>query len=94
MFDPSTIGMAYRYRPPQPAEGLEAARKVGWAKFYQQLERAETLAGLSHRQRDRIKLLMEALRDLTGAVLHAKNLEAFGLACRIQSLLDELDAEE
>ena len=96
MQDPSTVLiMSSRYRThPEPAEGLEAARRVGWAKFYAELERAEGLSTMNHQQRERISLLLGVLADLVEAVLTAKNLDAFAQAMKIQTLLDALGRDE
>ena len=94
--------MAYRmtttYRPrPQrhfPAEGLEASRKVGFALYYQERERADGLAVVTHQQRLRIDMLLEALLDLVEAVLRERNLSAFALALRIRTLIDQFGRED
>jgi hypothetical protein len=78
----------------QPLEGLEASRKVGFALFYQQRERADGLAVINHRQRERIELLLEALLELVDAVLSARNIDAFAFALRIRDLIDRFIAEE
>jgi hypothetical protein len=80
-------------RPHYPAEGLEASRKVGWARFYVEQERADGLATINHVQRERIETLLEALARLVDAVLTSKNVEAFAFAYSIRVMLDRLEEE-
>lgn len=72
-----------------PEEGLEASRKVGWAKFYVELERADGYAALNHQLRERIEVLLEALVSLVDSVLTDNRLDAFAQAHRVRTLIDE-----
>ena len=83
----------YRHHP-EPAEGLEASRRVGFALFYQELERANGLAAMNNQMRQRIDLLLEALFDLVESVLTARNVDAFAMALRIRNLIDEFGERE
>jgi hypothetical protein len=75
--------------PDRPIEGLEASRRVGWARFYIERERADGLAVMNRQQRDRLDALLESLMQLVDAVLHERNLDAFATAYRIQALIEE-----
>jgi len=76
-----------------PDEGLEASRKVGFALYYQQRERADGLAVVTHQQRIRIDLLLESLLDLVHSVLTERNIEAFAFALRVQDLINKFNRE-
>jgi hypothetical protein len=64
--------------------GLEASRRVAWAKFYDEQDLAQ------HLQARVAQLLVDfdasftQLMDLAHAVLHAPNAEAFAMAYRIR----------
>lgn len=88
------LGMASQYpgrRRPDAMEGLEASRRVGFAMFYQELERANALSIANHQMRERIDVLLQALLDLVNAVLSARNVDAFAMALRIANLIREFE---
>lgn len=58
-------------------EGIDAARRVGWAKFFEADEKRETAEVLA-------QVLLEVLYDLADAVLHGHVFEAFAIAYKIR----------
>lgn len=85
-------GMARGWPPgpyEAPLDGIEASRRVGWARAYAAQERADQLAQLNHVLRDRLDTLLPEFLDLVDAVLHRKPVEAFKLAYRVEQLIDE-----
>lgn len=74
-------------------DGLEASRRVGWAKFYEQLERADSTEADNEALRARLATLIELLFELTDAVLRKRNVEAFAVAYRVEMLVAEFDQD-
>ena len=70
-------------------EGLEASRRVAWARFYDELEHNGQLERVNNILRDRITTLLPVLLDLLDAVLSKRNVDAFAEAYRIRTLIDE-----
>lgn len=70
------------------AEGAEASRRVAWAKYYEELDRADRLATLKMMADARCEDLVEMLMQLTDAVLTKSNLQAFAIAYRIKEAVD------
>lgn len=69
--------------------GLDASRRVGWARYFEEAKRANDLERAAAVLRERIDTLVPEFLHLVDSVLHDRNLEAFGQAYRVQSLLDE-----
>jgi hypothetical protein len=78
--------------PNGPMEGIEAARRVGWARFYAEQEHAEHLRVVNHQLNLQVDALFNELVDLADAVLTRRNPEAFAFAWRIRQLIDQQGA--
>lgn len=84
------FAMSQQHRPRStPLDGLEASRRVGWARFYDELERCGQLEAVNNMLRQRIHTLVPELLDLVDAVLTKRNVDAFAAAYRIRTLVDE-----
>lgn len=71
--------------------GIDASRRVGWARYYSEAEHARQLQLLCDAYRDRIDVLVPEFLGLVDAVLHDRNLEAFGLAYRVQRVIEDYE---
>jgi hypothetical protein len=69
--------------------GLDASRRVGWAKYFDEVEYSRQLQTLCDLYRDRIEVLVPEFLVLVESVLHERNVEAFNRAWRVQTLIDE-----
>jgi len=69
--------------------GLDSSRRVGWAKYYSEVEIGRQMQTLCDVYRDRIEVLVPEFLVLVDSVLHERNIEAFAKAWRVQSLIDE-----
>lgn len=84
-----------RHRPGYPANvfnALDAGRRVGWAKYYAEVEYSQQLDTLCTIYRDRIETLVPEFLTLVDVVLRERNVEAFGRAWRIKALIDSYQA--
>lgn len=70
-------------RHPDLVAALDASRRVGWARYYQEREVAERLE-------DRLRTLVPAILDLVDAVLYEKNCDAFARAYRLDQLVQRV----
>lgn len=83
------LGMARSFGPYEaPLDGIEASRRVGWARAYAEQERADQLAALNHMLRERLDTLLPEFLDLIEAVL-TKPQDAFARAYRVRALIEE-----
>jgi hypothetical protein len=71
--------------------GVDASRRVGWARYYSEAERNRQLQALTDCYRDRIELLIPEFLGLIDSVLHDRNLEAFSQAYRVQTLIEQYE---
>jgi hypothetical protein len=69
--------------------GMEANRRVAWAKFYDERARADHLAVLNHVLRSRIEDLLPEFLGLVEDVRYERNCVAFARAERVARLVDE-----
>jgi hypothetical protein len=84
-----------RYAP-QPfidvTAGIDASRRVGWARFYREQEHAHTLevqnSDFRKRQACIDDTMIPLLLELVESVLHEHHFESFGIAYRIRAVLD------
>lgn len=58
-------------------EGIDASRRVGWARYFDAVEKQESAEILN-------RALLDVLYELADAVLYERNLAAFALAYRIR----------
>jgi hypothetical protein len=66
---------------------LDASRRVGWAKYYQQSEENEQLQLVVQVLRSRVEDLVPEFLRLKDAVLHERNVVAFNQAYRVEQLI-------
>lgn len=70
---------------------LDAMARVGWAKYYDELQMSTAFARENEILLERINTLMTALFDLVDDVLHGRNVKAFATAMRVSRLITEFD---
>jgi hypothetical protein len=70
-----------------PVAQLDASRRVGWAKYYEQSEHVEQLEALNRVLRSRVEDLVPEFLRLKDAVLHERNVVAFNQAYRVEQLI-------
>jgi hypothetical protein len=73
----------------QTWEGLDAARRVGFAKYYAEMEHARQLEIANEIYRDRVETLLPEFLRLVNAVLYERNAVAFKYAYRVKTLIDQ-----
>lgn len=64
------------------------------ARYYDERQRARQLEMMCNAYRDRIDVLVPEFLSLIDAVLHARNIEAFSQAWRVQTLIDEFTEKQ
>jgi predicted membrane chloride channel (bestrophin family) len=81
-------GMASRVPYPDgPLSGLEASRRVAWAKFYEERDHSGHLAAMNAVLVERVETLVPEFLDLIDSVLSARNIEAFAHAYRCREII-------
>jgi hypothetical protein len=81
------MGRRYRSSVRTAVAQLDASRRVGWAKYYQQSEENEQLQYAVEVLRSRIEDLIPEFLRLKDAVLHERNVVAFNQAYRVEQLI-------
>jgi hypothetical protein len=71
--------------------GIDASRRVGWARYYSEAEHSQQLQALCDTYQDRIEILVPEFLGLIDSVLHDRNLEAFARAYRVQVVIEQYE---
>jgi len=70
---------------------LDGARRVGWAKYFEEAGRNDQLQHANDVLVDRIETVLPKLIELKDAVLYERNIQAFCAAWRVQQIIDEFE---
>jgi hypothetical protein len=93
MNDLNSLGMANTRRTRvtivDAAAGLDASRRVAWARFYEEADRASQLSQANAMLRERLAILIPILYDLIDSVLSKRNMDAFAEAYRIKGIIED-----
>ena len=70
-------------------DGMDAARRVAFAKMYEALDQVGDLNRANAILRDRITVVLQEMDELVDHILTGRNIDAFKHALALRQLLDQ-----